>query len=42
MTVYVDDISVGMTSESTRRTITKDDIAAFAQLSGDFNPLILE
>jgi 3-hydroxybutyryl-CoA dehydratase len=34
-----DDLAVGDTWESPRRTITEADVALFAGLSGDFNPL---
>lgn len=40
---YLDEISVGDRYESaTSRTITDEDIAAFAELSGDRNPLHLD
>lgn len=37
--IYFDQISVGDTIVTARRTITEADIAAFAGVSGDFNPL---
>lgn len=37
-TVYYDDMSVGQ-SESFNHTVTEADIAAFAAVSGDFNPI---
>ena len=36
---YWDDLKVGDTFETVRRTITEADVATFAGLSGDFNPL---
>jgi acyl dehydratase len=36
---YFDDLEVGLAVVSPRRTITEADVAAFAGLSGDFNPL---
>lgn len=39
MSVYFDQIEVGETYVSQRRTVTEADIGAFAGLSGDFNPL---
>ena len=37
--LYFDDLTVGMRWVSARRTVTEADIAAFAGVSGDFNPL---
>lgn len=42
MTVYLEDLSAGQELVSVRRTVTEADIAAFAELSGDFNPLHLD
>lgn len=39
---FWDDYSIGEEFYSTGRTITEHDIAAFAALSGDFNPLHLD
>lgn len=39
MTVYLEDIGVGETFRTARRTVTEADIVAFAGVSGDFNPL---
>ncbi len=39
VTVFLDDIEVGAEYESEPRTVEQDDIARFADLSGDFNPL---
>lgn len=36
---WFDDLTVGMSEVSPRRTIGEADVAAFAGLSGDFNPL---
>ena len=36
---YFDDLEVGHSWKSARRTITETDIVQFAGLSGDFNPL---
>lgn len=36
---YFEDLEVGVTTTSPRRTVTEADIAAFAGVSGDFNPL---
>lgn len=36
---YWDDIEIGATIESVARTITEADIAGFAGLSGDYNPI---
>jgi len=36
---YFDDLEVGQLLVSARRTITEADVASFAGLSGDFNPL---
>jgi acyl dehydratase len=38
-TLYFDDLEVGMQWTSARRTVTEADIASFAGVSGDFNPL---
>jgi len=37
--LYFDDLDVGMQWTSARRTLTEADIASFAGLSGDYNPL---
>ncbi len=37
--MYFDDFEIGQTFVSPRRTITDADVAAFAGVSGDFNPL---
>lgn len=37
--LFYDDLSVGDSWTSARRTVTEADIAAFAGVSGDFNPL---
>lgn len=39
MSIYLDEIVEGDTFTSAARTVTADDIARFAELSGDFNPL---
>jgi acyl dehydratase len=39
MSLYFDDVEVGMRFESPSRTITEADIVNFAGVSGDFNPL---
>ncbi|XVQ07673.1 MaoC/PaaZ C-terminal domain-containing protein [Spirillospora sp. CA-255316] len=39
MTLYFGDLHEGMEFRSAGRTITESDIASFAGLSGDFNPL---
>jgi acyl dehydratase len=39
MSLYFDDVEVGMRFESPARTITEADIVNFAGVSGDFNPL---
>ena len=39
MTTYLEDLREGSEYLSAARTISKDDIAAFAELSGDFSPL---
>jgi acyl dehydratase len=39
VTVYLEEIEVGMTFHTSRRTVTEADIVAFAGVSGDFNPL---
>jgi acyl dehydratase len=36
---YLEDLPVGLTVTTARRTITDADIASFAGVSGDFNPL---
>jgi acyl dehydratase len=38
-TVYFDDLTVGQTFVTAGRTVTEADVAAFAGLSGDYNPL---
>ncbi|HVF08466.1 MAG TPA: MaoC family dehydratase [Actinomycetota bacterium] len=40
--VYLDDIEVGLELVSEARTITAADIGAFAELTGDHNPLHLD
>ena len=37
--LYFDDLEVGMQWTSGRRTVTEADIALFASVPGDFNPL---
>ncbi|MEA2284987.1 MAG: hypothetical protein QOJ21_1030 [Solirubrobacteraceae bacterium] len=39
MSLYFEDVEVGMRFESPARTITEADIVNFAGVSGDFNPL---
>jgi 3-hydroxybutyryl-CoA dehydratase len=36
---YFDDLEIGQSETSPRRTITEADVVAFSGLSGDFNPL---
>ncbi len=38
-TVHLEDIEVGMSFQTARRTVTEADIVGFAGVSGDFNPL---
>ena len=42
MAKYFEEIEVGHTWASARRTITETDIVSFAGLSGDFNPLHMD
>jgi 3-hydroxybutyryl-CoA dehydratase len=39
MRAHLEDIEVGATFQTSRRTVTEADIVAFAGVSGDFNPL---
>lgn len=39
MPTYLEDIGVGLELASEPHTVTADEIAAFCELSGDFNPL---
>jgi len=39
MGAHLEEIEVGSTFKTSRRTVTEADIAAFAGVSGDFNPL---
>jgi 3-hydroxybutyryl-CoA dehydratase len=39
MRARLEDIAVGATFQTSRRTVTEADIVAFAGVSGDFNPL---
>jgi 3-hydroxybutyryl-CoA dehydratase len=39
ITTYLDDIAVGDTSTSRRRTITETDIVNFAMFTGDWHPI---
>ena len=39
MSIYFEDIAVGQTYVSSRRTITETDVVSFAGLSADFGPL---
>jgi acyl dehydratase len=39
MSVYLEEIVLGSTFETGRRTVTEADVVAFAGVSGDFNPL---
>lgn len=39
MPVQLEDIEVGASFQTSRRTVTEADIVAFAGVSGDFNPL---
>lgn len=38
-TLTFDDLNIGETSTSPRRTVTETDITMFAAMTGDFNPL---
>jgi acyl dehydratase len=37
--LYFEDLEVGFRFETPRRTVTESDLAAFSEISGDFNPL---
>lgn len=39
VTLYFEDLTVGMRFETARRTITEADLVNFSGVSGDFNPL---
>lgn len=39
MSVYLEEIEAGLSFQTSRRTVTEADIAAFAGVSGDFNRL---
>lgn len=40
--LYYEDVEVGFRFETPGRTVTEDDLVAFAGLSGDFNPLHMD
>lgn len=40
-TIYFEDLAVGM-RETTRNVVTKEKVAAFAEISGDHNPIHLD
>jgi len=40
-TIYFEDLAVGM-RETTRNEVTKEKVAAFAEISGDHNPIHLD
>ena len=40
-TIYFEDLRVGM-RETTRNVVTKEKVAAFAEISGDHNPIHLD
>jgi acyl dehydratase len=40
--LYLEDLAVGLEVATAKRTLTEADIAAFADLSGDFNPLHID
>lgn len=40
-TIYFEDLRVGM-SETTQNVVTKEKVAAFAEISGDHNPIHLD
>lgn len=40
-TIYFEDLRVGM-RETTRNDVTKEKVAAFAEISGDYNPIHLD
>lgn len=42
MTVFFEDLNVGMTYTTARRTITEADVVNFAGVSGDFNALHMD
>ena len=39
MPLFLEDFQEGMSFETPERTVTESDVADFAKLSGDFNPL---
>lgn len=42
MTVFLEDLDVGMTFATARRTVTEADVVNFAGVSGDFNALHMD
>jgi len=40
--LYFEDVEVGFRFETPRRTVTEADLVAFADVSGDFNPLHMD
>ena len=39
MAVYLEDFAVGQETKTPARIVTESDVAAFAGLSGDYNPV---